>query len=154
MHSTYRSTLTTTAVLICVALLGSAAIAQPPQYEVTSGPYTVYYTLFPSTFIKPEVAGAYGITRGKNKAVLNVSVRKALPDGSDRAQSAAVSGYSSDLIHKTPLPFTEIREQGALYYLADITVTGSPILYFELNVQPDPNGSVIPISFKQQLFTD
>jgi hypothetical protein len=144
-------------LVLSLALLACAAPAQSQQaqqYEEKSGPFTVYYSLFPSTFITPDVAAAYDLTRGKNKAVLNVSVRKTLPDGSDQEQTAIVSGHHSDLIHKTPLQFTEIREQGAIYYLAQITITGSPILYFDLQVQPDPNSSAIPITFKQQLFPD
>ena len=156
MKFTHRARqLTLSLALIIASSLGVATgvhSAEPSRYEVKSGPYTVYYSLFPSTFITPDVASAYNIKRGKNNAVLNVSVRKDLPEGGDREQPAQVSGISSDLIHRTPLPFTEIRERGAVYYLAQITVTGSPLLYFELTVQPEPDAAAIPISFKQQLF--
>ena len=44
---------------------------------------------------------------------------------------------------KKNLDFKEIREQGAVYYLAVISAIGSPTLYFEIEVQADPNSSPI-----------
>ena len=147
--------------LICSALLLLAAAMAPAlwaddtPFEVQSGPYTVYYSLFPSTFLRPEVAAAYGIVRGKNRAVLNVSILERVAEGdreTTRGKSALVRGTRSDLIHKTPLEFAEVREQDAVYYLAEVPFGGtSPRLYFELRVEPDPDASPIDISFSKQL---
>lgn len=140
---------------LLITVVTPSLLAAEQVFEKKSGPYTVYYSLFPSSFLKPEIAEAYGITRGKNRMVLNVSVRKALKqeEGSANSvgKSAIVRGSSSDLIHKTPLQFTEQREQGAIYYLAQIKFSGSSVLYFDLEVQPDPNVSPISIQFSKEL---
>lgn len=120
----------------------------------TAGDYTVYYTVFPSSFLQPDVAGAYNLVRAKDRYILNVSVRKRLGDNKDREHSAIVSGTRSDLIHKLPLKFTEVREQGAVYYLAEVRVSTAEKLYFKLSVQPDPNQSPIIIEFQKQVFPD
>ena len=151
------TTIAARALLGVWMLLAASTVAaqqEPLQFEKKSGPYTVYYSLFPSTFLQPEIAETYAITRGKNNMVLNVSVRETLKDGADRGVSAVVTGTRSDLIHKLPLEFIKIREQDAIYYLAQITVTGTPTLYFDLQVQADPNASPISIVFQRRLFTD
>ena len=135
--------------------LTSSLLADEQPFEATAGPYTVYYSLFPSTFLRAEVAQAYGMVRAKNRAVLNVSVRERIDEGAQaptREKSAVVRGTSNDLIHKTPLQFTEVREQGALYYLAEVRFGGtSPRLYFDLQIEPDPGAPPIAISFSKQM---
>lgn len=140
---------------IVLAMLGRSALAQPEAQPVTTskqfGPYTVHYSLFPSTFISESIAASYQIVRAPNRAVLNVSVRKQSDGSEDRAASALINGRYSDLIQSKQLEFREIREQGAIYYIAELRHGDKELLRFDLNVQPDPNGRAYPITFTRKL---
>ena len=142
------------ALMTCLLASSLAEAQEEPEFFVTKGRYTVHYSLFPSTFLKPEIAQSYAITRGPKLAIMNVSVREALDEHSDRESVAAVTGSINDLIHRTPIDFKEIREQGAVYYLAEIPFTGNPTLYFDLLVQPIGSNTSIPVSFKRRLSAD
>lgn len=144
--------------LLCLLLVPGANQAQaqlPAQqpFEKQSGDYTVYYSLFPSSFLQADIAGAYGIIRARDRAILNVSVRHTTDDGSE-ARSALVKGTSSDLIHSLRLEFQEIREQGAVYYIAEVRVSNPATLYFDLQVQPDPNAPAIEVRFNKKVFPE
>jgi hypothetical protein len=130
-----------------------AQLQAPQQFEKQSGDYTVYYSLFPSSFLQADIAGSYGIIRAKDRAILNVSVRHATGDGGE-AQSALVKGSSSDLIHSRQLKFQEIHEQGAIYYIAEVRVSNPATLYFDLQVQPDPNAPAIEVRFNKDVFPE
>jgi hypothetical protein len=121
--------------------------------SVEQGDFTIHYSLFPSTFLTSEVAGAYGIVRAKNRAVINVSVRERQAPDSDREQSARVSGRYSDLIQNRDLDFREIREQGALYYIAEFRHGNAETLRFDLKVQPE-GGREQNITFTRKLYVD
>ncbi len=87
------------------------------------GSDTVHFNVLPTTFLTPQVARSYGIVRGDNKFLVNVSVQQRSGD-SNRAIRAKVSGTSSDLIHITTLGFREIIEQDAIYYIAELEIDG------------------------------
>ncbi|WP_235015364.1 DUF4426 domain-containing protein [Oceanicoccus sp. KOV_DT_Chl] len=108
------------------------------------GDYEVYYNVLNSTFITPEVAKAYQIVRGKNRALVNIAVRKQLDKGMSRAKKSLISGESSDLIHTKTLDFKEIIEQDAIYYLAELSFNDKELRTFTIKIQPDPNIAPIP----------
>lgn len=145
-----------TLLLLFVFIASFPAQAQAPaqqQFEKRYGDYTIYYSLFPSSFLQADIAGSYGITRARDRAILNVSVRHHSGDTS-AAQSALVRGTSSDLIHSLPLEFQEIREQGAVYYIAEVRVSNPATLYFDLQVQPNPNSAAIEVRFNKEVFPE
>jgi hypothetical protein len=139
-------------LVLLTAFACSPGWAEQP-FEKRSGEYTVYYSLFPSSFLQPDIAATYNITRGKDRLVLNISVTKG--SGADsRPESALVSGTRSDLIHSQPLSFREIREKNAVYYIADVRATSRATLYFDLKVQPDPNEPPIEVRFNKEVFPE
>jgi hypothetical protein len=133
-------------------LLAGHAAAEK-KYEQRHGDYTVYYSVFPSSFLQADIAANLGITRSRDRAVLNVSLRHGKGDASSE-QSALVQGTSSDLIHSRPLVFKEVREQGAIYYLAEIRVSSQATLYFDLQVSPNPDDPPLKVSFNQEVFPE
>lgn len=124
------------------------------ESELIAGDYRIHYSLFNSSFISPEVASAYGLTRGKRKAIVNISVRKNQPDGADREHPAIVNGTVKDLIHSQDLTFIEVREQGAIYYLAELPFNDKETLYFDLQVSPDRSRAPYNISFQRKLYVE
>lgn len=143
----------------CLLLLAGAVSAQtqaPNSIETSKvfGNYEVLYSVFPSTTLTEQVAAAYHIVRGKDRAVVNIVVRKRLPGGGDIAQKAAVTGTYSDLIQTKPLQFREVDEQDAVYYLAELRHTDRELLRFDVKVQPDPQAAPYVVTFTRKLYIE
>lgn len=152
-------------VAALLSLAGAAAHADdnPPQIETsqTFGAYEVLYTVIPSTTLLPEMAAEYKIVRANDQALVNISVRKHLPGGSDIAQAATLKGTYTDLVQSKNLEFREVREQGAIYYLAQLRFNDRELLRFDIKVTPTPGegeaapvGSPYAISFTRKFFVD
>jgi len=113
------------------------ALQPPVESSKTFGPYEVLYSIVPTTFVSEAVAASYQITRAKDQAMINVSVRRKV-DKNDVAQTAVVKGKYSDLMQSKALTFREVREKDALYYIAVFRHGDKELLRFDLNVQVDP----------------
>lgn len=138
-------------LLPVLLLLSSISIAEQMK---AFGNYDVHYSVLNSTFIKPEVAEAYGIIRGKDRALINIAVRERLPKGESKPKRAIVSGSSSDLIHSAKLSFDEIQEQQAIYYIAELRFNNKELRTFTISIQPDPNIAPYTLKFSKTLYFD
>ncbi|MCP3908104.1 MAG: DUF4426 domain-containing protein [Oceanicoccus sp.] len=139
------------ALLLLTLLFGNAVFAQTESTKVF-GDYDVHYSVLNSTFITPQVAQAYGIVRGKDRALINIAVRKRLGRGVTKAKKSIVSGSSSDLIHSAELQFTEITEQESIYYIAELRFNNKELRTFTINIQPDPNIAPYTLKFNKTLY--
>jgi hypothetical protein len=128
------------------------ANAENKNFSKVFGDYTVYYSLFNSTFLQPDIASAARIVRGKDRAVLNISVRKRKTDNTDEAVTAQVSGKSNDLMRDFPLEFFEIKEPGAIYYLAQFDHFNEETRNFTVTVKVDDQTAPFEIRFSQKLW--
>ncbi len=147
-------------------LIGNAfaeSVDNPPTIETskTFGAYEVLYTVIPSTTLSPEMAAEYRIVRAGDQALMNISVRKHLADGSDVAQAAQLTGTYSDLIQTKKLEFREVAESGAIYYLAQLRFTDHETLRFDIKVNPQfhegdtaPIGAPFAISFTRKFYVE
>jgi len=121
---------------------------------------TVHYSLVNSSVIEPKVATQYNLKRSKNRALLNISVVKNLAqeaarNGEVKGLMANVFGQAVSLAgHLKELNFQEIKEQNAVYYIATFSISNGERLSFDLKVQPNKVGKLIPIKFKQQVYTN
>jgi hypothetical protein len=116
--------------------------------------YQVHYTLFPSTFLTPEIAAQHKITRSGAEALINVSVLKREPDGRSVPVVAKVTGEQYDLIRREAIPFREIREPGAIYYIGNFTITDKTTIYFTLWVEAEPGVPPQKIQFSKMLYRE
>ncbi|MEX1663992.1 DUF4426 domain-containing protein [Zhongshania arctica] len=152
VHLNYAAIFT----LVFTSLLSLASQAQdaPPVTETSSsfGKDTVHYSVLNTTFISPQVAKSYGIVRGEDKFLINVSVRRQL-DTSNIAVRADVKGTSSDLIYVNTLEFREIIEQDAIYYIAEFDISNDERQNFRLSVSVD-NRPSYDIQFNKMLYLD
>lgn len=115
--------------------------------------YIINYQVFNSTFLTPEVAGVYGVTRARDQALVLVSVREKTGNGNEtRPKRAMVRGSHSDLIHRNRLEFREIDERVAIYYIASFRHGKEETHRFKLEVQPDPNRRPYALEFSQKLY--
>ncbi|MEH6557808.1 MAG: DUF4426 domain-containing protein [Oceanicoccus sp.] len=138
-------------VLFTLVFFAADSIA---EHTKVFGDYDVHYNVLNSTFISPEVAQAYGIVRGKNRALINVAIRQRLDKGATKAKRAMVNGSSSDLIHSAALEFDEIVEQEAIYYIAELRFNNKELRTFTINIQPDPNIAPYTLKFSKTLYVE
>jgi len=139
------------ALLLALALLAPVAAAQQSEHF---GPYELHYSVVNTTFLEPQVAAAYGITRGKDKAILNLSLREQVGSDSE-ARSMLLKGRSWDLMQRGgALEFQEIREGPAIYYIAEFEFLDREWRHFEVDFRPAGTERSYTFKFRHQLFRD
>lgn len=146
-----------TALIICTLgslLLSFSALAQGSQQPFQAfGDYKVYFSVFNSSFIQPDVASAYNLTRGKGRALVNIALVKTGDEGDSNGLPAKISGSQSNLMQQTrALKFKEITEPGATYYLAPVRFLNEEILHFTISVANPSGGSPFEVKFSKKLY--
>lgn len=142
------------ALLLCSLSISSFAqeareLGKP--YE-EFGDYKIFFSVFNSSFIPAEIAKAYNLVRGSNRALVNIAVLK---NGKIRGGKAAVSGNYKNLIQQTrELEFIEIKEQNATYYLAPLRFDNEEVLHFYIDVTPEGSEQSHSFSFHRKMNTD
>jgi hypothetical protein len=118
------------------------------------GPWQVHYIAFPSTFIQPQIAKAYGLERSGYKGIVNISVLKNNADKTvQTAQTVAITGTAKNLLgNKQTLTFKEIKEGESVYYLAQVDYTNEEILRFEVEIQQGTQFQ--KFQFQQKFYVD
>lgn len=133
------------ATLLLTVLIGAPASAERMQ---RIGPFEAHYSLVPTTMLSAEVAASYRITRGRDRALLNVTIL----DASAMPVQAEVSGVVRDLLGQpSDLPFREVLEGGAVYYLAEIRHEDQEVLRFTIDVGT-PDGGTHQVAFQQKMY--
>ena len=123
---------------------------QGAQYKEL-GPWQVHYIAFPSTFIQPKIAKAYGLERSGYKGIVNISVLK--NDAENTAQTAKLTGTAKNLLgNKQTLTFKEVKEGDSIYYLAQVDYTNEEILRFEIEIQQ--SNQFQKLQFQQKFYVD
>lgn len=121
------------------------------QYSKTVGPYTFHYVAFNSSFLAPEVASAYGITRGKDIGLVNISVQETGDIGIGK--EVEISGYANNMIQQVRyMEFTEIREEKAVYYIAPFKFDDEDILTFKFDIKIKETGKTEALKWQQKLW--
>lgn len=115
------------------------------------GPWEVHYIAFPSTFIQPNIAKAYDLTRSGSQAIVNISVLADKP--SKPAVKANVSGFARNLLgKKVELEFKEVVEGEAIYYLAQLDYDHEDVFRFEININQGSQSR--QLVFSQKFYVD
>ena len=134
--------------LFVLAFFPGLVVAQQSE---TFGPFELHYSVVNTTFLQPEIAASYGITRGKKRAILNLAVRENLADGST-ARAMVLQGRTWDLIQSQSLEFKEIREGESIYYIAEFAFINEEWRFFEVNFRPTGADQTYTFKFKHQLY--
>ncbi|MAQ60556.1 MAG: hypothetical protein CMQ10_00560 [Gammaproteobacteria bacterium] len=109
---TYRVTAWSLALLACL----TAAVSHAQQMQ-RFGDFELHYIVIPTTTLQPDIAARYDISRGKDKALCNISVI----DANGNGVSAVLEGSTQNLLgQRQDLSFREVVDGDAIYYLATI----------------------------------
>lgn len=140
--------------LLLSALAAFTGLAQAEQ-KISDGQYEIHYNAFNSSFLQPDVAQRYGLTRSQYRALINVSVLKVNEDGSKTPARALVKGQAANLLQQAQtLEFQQIDEGNAIYYIGGFRFTEDEKLRIDLQVQPDPNAKPYSIEFEQTFYVN
>jgi hypothetical protein len=119
------------------------------------GDYVVHFNAISTDQLTPEIARQYSIVRSSNRGMLNVSIiRKAqntigtpVP-GSIFASAVNLTGQQRELA------FREIREEEAVYYIAEFSVANEETLIFTIDVTPMNEPSRFSVRYMKQFYTN
>lgn len=143
---------------LLLAISSLSSIAQTDQTASLEssqvfGDYRVHFTVFNSTFIAPDIAQAYQLTRGRDRALVNISVTKTLDEKTSLGLPAVVTGTATNLIQQQrSLSFNTINEGTATYYIADFRHTNEETIKFDLKVQPEGVAKPFVLQFTRTLY--
>lgn len=139
--------------LFMLALLGFGANAAAENSRVF-GNYVVHYNAFRSDTLSPEIAKAYELTRRNNRIIVNITVLKKVMGTTGKPVPATITGNASNLTGQLKnLEFREIKEDTAIYYIAEMKVSDGEFLKFKLNITPEGEEGPARLEFSKRFFT-
>jgi len=138
--------------LISLLVLSAPALGQQSE---KFGDLELHYSVVNTTFLSAEIAELYGITRGKQRAILNLALRKPRAGTIGTGQAMQLRGEVRDLMQtQQALEFKEIREGDAIYYIADFRFINEEWRFFDLNFRPEGTDKTYSFDFKWQLYVE
>ena len=128
----------------------SNAFAEQKQ---SVGNFDIHYVALGSTFITPSIAKTYGITRSSYTGLINISVLDTSAEGNP-AVPVEISGIANNLLDaRVELSFKEIREGGAIYYIAEVPYRDDQEINFQIAIKYG-NKLNTQLKFKQKFYVD
>jgi len=143
-----------TAFLFVIASLMTISLqAQAGQKDF--GEYQVLWSVFPSTFLAPEVAQANNLQRSQGIGIVNISIMKENENGEFKPVSGQVEGsISNDIQQTTFLAFRRIQEGDAVYFIAQYQYLSGGLMTFSITARPTGQDDDLPVRFSHTLFND
>jgi len=149
------ATRTLAALVACAALASACDFG--PQHQVPTaqpaedsfrdfGNYEVHYNAVRTDSLTPEIARNYGIERSTNRVMLNVTVLR--KDAAARKPVPAEVKVDARNLNEQlkDLELRRISEGEAIYYIGEVSISGTEILVFDITVTPE--GTQTPLSVK------
>jgi len=134
-------------------LVALAPLAQAENATRVKG-YTIHHNALTTELLTPEIARSYGIVRSRNRAMLNVSVLRDVPDTAGVPVRSRVRVTATNLRGQIrTIPMREIREGNAIYYIGDFLVEHGEQIHFQLQVRPDDSQETLTAELSEQFFT-
>ena len=135
-------------------LLAITPCAVHAEQSQSFGDYVIHYNAFATGDLSPAIAKTYGITRSKNRALLNVTVLKKMLGTTGQPVTATVKATATNLNRQLQMLDTrEVHESNAIYYLAEANVSDQETMEFNIDVTPTGHDQTAHIQFRQQFFT-
>ena len=122
------------------------------ESSTTINGYTVHYNALSTESLPPSVARVYGITRSKNRGLLNISVLKKGEgfEGVEAKLDASATNLTGQMRN---IKLRKIKEDNAVYYIGEFSVANEETLDFVIRVTTPDNQSTT-LKLRQQFFTN
>ena len=136
---------------LLLLLLSAGVTAENSQ---DFGQYVVHFNALSTDQLPPAVTREYGITRSRNRGMLNIAVLKKVMGTTVTPVAANAQASATNLTgRKTDIKLREIREATAIYYIGEFGITNEETLDFQVKVKPDGSDKQFTVQFQQQIFT-
>lgn len=140
-------------LLLVLALVSGPALGSESPAEFDG--YQIHYAALPSTFLDPETARQYDLTRSRAVGFLNVSVHRTSEEGSPKPITAQIQGQTINQAQQVKeLSFKRVQEDDAIYYLAQFRYRQGETLVFEFEAAPYGDSETMPVRFSRELYHD
>jgi len=141
--------------ILSASLLALAPLLTLAENSTKEAGYTIHHNAFPTAILTPDIAGNYQIIRSKYRGMLNVSVIKDQEGTTGIPVSAQINAQATNLTGQVRnLQLREIREESAIYYIADFPIVDNETIRFSLDVLPEGSDKRINANLQQQFFID
>ncbi len=141
----------TLALIVSLALCPLAALAE----SVDFGDFQVHYSVFPSTFLTPEVAAQNNLNRSRAIGILNISIMQQNELGGLATVSGQVEGRMlNDIQQPRFLAFRRIQEGEAVYFISEFQYRSGELLTFHVTARPTGGADDLPIRFAHTLYNE
>ena len=135
-------------LLLAITLLVSAAANAEQMQKL--GDWDVHYIAFPSTFLTSDIASDYDIDRSKYLGIINISV---LNSDTLKAQAVTMTVTARNLLGNIrELDVREIREQNAIYYIAEVPHRNEET--YRIKVTISSGNQTQELKFQQKFYVD
>lgn len=137
--------------LACMAVLSTQSHAGSKDFSE----YQVHWSVFPSTFLAPEVARENNLNRSKSIGIVNISIMQEAENGGLEPVSGQVEGkVLNDVQQVKFLAFRRIQEGDAVYFIAEYQYSNAELMTFEITARPTGATRDLPVRFAHTLFND
>lgn len=140
------------ALLLCLISVSASA-----EQKLMFGDYEVHYMGLNSSFLTPEVAKIYDISRSRSLGFLNISVlQKTIGGQVPAALDAKVTGSIRNLIGQSrELEFRRVREGQAIYYISTFRFDDGDMYNFDLDIVPsNAKQKNFDVKFSQRFYEE
>jgi len=142
-----------TLILSTLLWLSGTAMVQAEIKEF--GNYQVHWSVFPSTFLTPEIAKASKLQRSKGIGVVNIAIMKKNDNGTLSPVTGQVEGQVNNDIQQVKfLAFRRIQEGDAVYFIAQYQYSSGELMTFNVTARPVGAQRDLPVRFAHTLFND
>lgn len=116
------------------------------------GDYEVHFNALRTDSLTQDVARAYGIQRSTNRVMLNVAIlRQEAPNAPRKPVEAEVEVDVYNLNGQLKnMDVRRLSEGEAIYYIGEVSISGSEILVFDITVTPTGETTPIEVKFKRE----
>lgn len=130
------------------------AVRAPESFR-DFGDYVVHFNAINTDQLTPEIARQYGIVRSSNRAMLNVSILRKEAGTTGVPVSGQVVASAVNLTGQLKaLELREIREESAIYYIAEFAVTNEETLTFTIDVTPTDTPGSLAVRYMKKFYVD
>ena len=154
---------------LAAALVGCILLASgcdySPQHQVPTaqpsdesfrdfGSYEVHYNAVRTDALSPDVARNYGIQRSTNRVMLNVTVLRKEAGAPKKPVEAEVKVAARNLNEQLKdLELRRVLEGEAIYYIGEVSISGTEILVFDITVTPEGTTTPLSVKFTREFVT-
>lgn len=135
---------------------GIAPAVPADQTFKEQGDYEVHFNALRTDQLTPDVARAYGIQRSANRVMLNVTIlRQEAPHTPRKPVEGQVQVDAYNLNGQLKnLQMRRVSEGEAIYYIGEVTISGTEILVFDISVTPAGESTPIEVKFKREFHSN